>query len=57
MLRERVIMRNAAIIAVCGIFLGAPLSAAQFQPPQTAREKLNFDLSWKFKKNDQPGAA
>ena len=30
--------------------------AAPFQPPQTAREKLNFDLNWKFKKNDQSGA-
>ncbi len=30
--------------------------AASFQLPQTSREKLNFNLYWKFKKNDQSGA-
>jgi beta-galactosidase len=41
---------------VAGTMLVPPAFAAQFQPPQTAREKLNFDLNWKFKKNDQSGA-
>jgi beta-galactosidase len=48
--------RISSAIAVCGSFVVASVSAAPFQPPQTAREKLNFDLNWKFKKNDQSGA-
>jgi beta-galactosidase len=38
-------------MGIASFVFGAP-----FQPPQTAREKLNFDLNWKFKKNDQSGA-
>ena len=42
--------------AVCIAFIVQSAVAVQFQPLQTAREKLNFDLDWKFKKNDQSGA-
>jgi beta-galactosidase len=43
-----------AVVAVTIVV--PPAFTAPFQPPQTAREKLNFDLNWKFKKNDQSGA-
>ena len=32
------------------------VSGAPFQAPQTAREKLNFDLNWKYIHSD-PGTA
>jgi beta-galactosidase len=48
----RTLMSGILFIA----FALSSVGAAPFQPPQTAREKLNFDLSWKYKKGDQSGA-
>ncbi len=46
----------AGIVAVSVLCFMSSLSAAAFQPPVTGREKLNFDLNWKYRKGNQAGA-
>src|ERR1035438_7240495 len=40
-----------AILACC-----QAVSAAPYSPPQSSRAKLNFNLNWKFIREDVPGA-
>lgn len=47
---------RTVLCSVVGAFIASSAYAAQFQPPQTAREKLNFDLDWKYRRGDQRGA-
>ena len=56
MISRTKIFRICTTFVVLAALGSAPLFAAAFQPPQTAREKINLDLNWKFKKNDQSGA-
>jgi beta-galactosidase len=36
--------------------VAAPAQTAAYAPPQSPRAKLNFDLNWKFVREDVPGA-
>jgi beta-galactosidase len=47
-LSKKCFFRALTIVFSCGAFFLSPVFAAPFQPPQTAREKLNFDLNWKY---------
>jgi beta-galactosidase len=51
---SRCLFRSLAalfVLSIASFVFGAP-----FQAPQTAREKLNFDLNWKYIHSDQAGA-
>ena len=56
MISKNGLSRFLTLVALCGVFAAMPTFAAQFQSPQTAREKINFDLNWKYIQGDQSGA-
>ena len=53
-------MRNpgiyAAAVMLCALSGGAPAQTAPYAPPLSPRAKLNFDLNWKFVREDVAGA-
>src|ERR1035438_8987344 len=46
----------AAAVMLCALSAAAPAQTAPYAPPQSPRAKLNFDLNWKFVREDVPGA-
>src|ERR1017187_4114471 len=46
----------AAAVMLCALSGGASAQTAPYAPPLSPRAKLNFDLNWKFVRNDVPGA-
>jgi beta-galactosidase len=53
-------MRNpgiyAAAVMLCALSGGASAQTAPYAPPLSPRAKLNFDLNWKFVRDDVLGA-
>src|SRR5664280_1594201 len=54
-------MRNPGILCATALILGAfsggaPAQTAPYAPPLSPRAKLNFDLNWKFVREEAPGA-
>jgi beta-galactosidase len=43
-------------LILCAFSIGAPAQTAPYAPPPSPRAKLNFDLNWKFVREDVPGA-
>ena len=43
-------------IALWAVSAGAAPQTAAYTPPHSPRAKLNFDLNWKFIREDAPGA-
>src|ERR1019366_6747246 len=54
------VMRNpgiyAAAVMLCALSGEASAQTAPYAPPLSPRAKLNFDLNWKFVRDDVPGA-
>src|ERR1035437_9509452 len=46
----------AAAVMLCALSGGASAQTAPYAPPLSPRAKLNFDLNWKFVRDDVPGA-
>src|ERR1019366_2653767 len=46
----------AAAVMLCALSGGASAQTARYAPPLSPRAKLNFDLNWKFVRDDVPGA-
>ncbi|MGD0777621.1 MAG: sugar-binding domain-containing protein [Candidatus Solibacter sp.] len=46
----------AAAVMLCALSGGAAAQTAPYAPPVSPRAKLNFDLNWKFVREDAPGA-
>src|ERR1022692_1254149 len=55
LMRNFGILRAAALI-LCALSGGAWAQTAPYAPPLSPRAKLNFDLNWKFIREDVPGA-
>src|ERR1022692_291574 len=55
LMRNFGILRAAALI-LCALSGGAWAQTAPYAPPLSPRAKLNFDLNWKFVREDVPGA-
>ena len=47
---------SAAALILCALSGGASAQTAPYAPPESPRAKLNFDLNWKFVRQDVPGA-
>jgi beta-galactosidase len=43
-------------LVLCALSGGARAQTVAYAPPQSPRSKLNFDLNWKFIREDVPGA-
>jgi beta-galactosidase len=47
---------SAAALMLCAFAVGASAQTAPYAPPVSPRAKLNFDLNWKFIREDVTGA-
>jgi len=47
---------GAMALVLCALSGGARAQTVAYAPPQSPRSKLNFDLNWKFIREDVPGA-
>jgi len=47
---------RAMALILCTVASGAAAQTAPYTPPPSPRAKLNFDLNWKFVRQDVPGA-
>ena len=47
---------SAMPLILCALSGGASAQTAPYAPPLSPRAKLNFDLNWKFVRDDVPGA-
>ena len=48
--------RACLILLLCALLNGASAQPQRYAPPLSPRSRLNFDLNWKFIREDVPGA-
>jgi beta-galactosidase len=47
---------GTAALMVCALSTGVSAQTAPYAPPASPRARMNFDLNWKFMRDDVPGA-